>query len=188
MISQRMVEILRQDGVEPRNVVAFTFTEKAAAELKERVTGLVTAEFGNMLGLADMYIGTMQGFALNAMQTHVSVTFKYSVLNDIQTRLLIDRNSKKSGLTTTDAVVKGKARKLRRYVNSCLYMQVMAILREDDVDESLLPAELPAARDAYRNLLRAPLLRLHRPAPQRGRPAGRGRRRSDGRGPRPARP
>jgi len=153
VISQRMVEILRQDSVEPGNVVAFTFTEKAAAELKERVTGLVTAEFGNMLGLADMYIGTMHGFALNAMQTHVPVTFKYSVLNDIQNRLLIDRNSRKSGLTTTDAVVSGKARKLRRYVNSALYMQVMAVLREDQVDESLLPAELLAARDAYRNLL-----------------------------------
>ena len=153
VISQRIVEILRRDGVHPRNIVAFTFTEKAAAELKERVTGLVTAEFGNMLGLAELFIGTMHGYALDAMQTHVAETFKYGVLNDIQTRLLIDRNSRESGLTTTEAVVNGKPRKLRRYVNSALYMQVMAILREDDVTESLLPAELVSGRDGYRNLL-----------------------------------
>ena len=40
VISQRMIEILRRPGVEPRNIVAFTFTEKAAAELKERVTAM----------------------------------------------------------------------------------------------------------------------------------------------------
>ena len=42
VISQRIVETLKLPGVEPRNIVAFTFTEKAAAELKERVTTLVT--------------------------------------------------------------------------------------------------------------------------------------------------
>jgi DNA helicase-2/ATP-dependent DNA helicase PcrA len=75
------------------------------------------------------------------------------VLNDIQTRLFIDRHSKQSGMTTTDAVVNGQPRKLKRYTNSRLYQQVMAILREDDLDESLLPSDLLAARDAYRNLL-----------------------------------
>ena len=153
VISQRIVEILRREDVEPRNIVAFTFTEKAAAELKERVTDLVTAEFGNVLGLAELFIGTMHGYALDAMQTHVAETFKYNVLNDIQARLLIDRNSKKSGLTTTNYFVKGKAQPLKRFRDSRLYMQVMAILREDDVDESLLPPELIAARVAYRNLL-----------------------------------
>ena len=44
-----------------------------------------------MLGLAELFIGTMHGYALDAMQTHVAETFKYNVLNDIQTRLLIDR-------------------------------------------------------------------------------------------------
>src|SRR5215472_15274988 len=87
VISQRIVEILRREDVEPRNIVAFTFTDKAAAELKERVTGLVTEEFGNVLGLAELFIGTMHGYGLDAMQSHVAETFKYNVLNDIQTRL-----------------------------------------------------------------------------------------------------
>jgi DNA helicase II / ATP-dependent DNA helicase PcrA len=153
VISQRIVQILRRGDVEPRNIVAFTFTEKAAAELKERVTGLVTEEFGTILGLAELFIGTMHGFALDAMQTHVAETFKYNVLNDIQTRLIIDRNSRRSGLTATSYVVRGKAQPLKRFRDSRLYMQVMGILREDDVDESSLPAELVAARVAYRNLL-----------------------------------
>ena len=131
-----------------------------------------------MIGLAELFIGTMHGYALDALQTHVAETFKYGVLDDIQTRLLIDRHSRESGLTTTDAVVNGQPRKLRRYVNSRLYMQVTNILREDDVDASLLPAELVGNLNAYRRLAApAPLLRLHRAAPHGGGPARRGSRR-----------
>jgi DNA helicase-2/ATP-dependent DNA helicase PcrA len=153
VISQRIVETLRLPAVEPRNIVAFTFTDKAAAELKERVTTLVSAEFGDVIGLAEMYIGTMHGYARDLLQTYVPEAFKFGVLDDIQTRLFIDRNSRASGLTVTDAVVKGTPKKLKRYVDSRLYMQVLAILREDDIDEALLPPELIAARDGYRRLL-----------------------------------
>jgi DNA helicase II / ATP-dependent DNA helicase PcrA len=153
VISQRIVETLRRPDVQPKNIVAFTFTDKAAAELKERVTTLVTAEFGDMIGLAELFIGTMHGYTLDVLQTYVAQTFKYNVLDEIQTRLFIDRNSKASGLTVTDAVVNGTPRKLKRYVDSRLYMQAMSILREDDVDEMLLPPGLIAARDGYRALL-----------------------------------
>jgi DNA helicase-2/ATP-dependent DNA helicase PcrA len=153
VISQRVIEILRRPDIAPKNVVAFTFTDKAAAELKERVTSLVEREFGNVHGLAEMFIGTMHGYALHVMQTWVPETFKYGVLNDIQTRLFIDRNSRKSGLTTTNAIVRGKPQPLKRYVQSQLYMQILNILREDDVDETLLPRELIDSRDGYRRLL-----------------------------------
>ena len=153
VISERIVEILRRPGVEPKNIVAFTFTEKAAAELKERVTSLTTAAFPDMTGLAELFIGTMHGYARDLLQTYVPLTFKRNVLSDIQTRLFIDRHSRASGLTVTDAVVNGEPKKLRRFVNSPLWMQVLGILREDDVDETLLPPPLIAARDGYRRLL-----------------------------------
>ena len=44
VISQRIASILAQPGVEPRNVIAFTFTEKAAAELKERILSILEQE------------------------------------------------------------------------------------------------------------------------------------------------
>src|ERR687895_1506129 len=65
VISQRIIEILWRPGVTPKNIVAFTFTDKAAAELKNRVTTLVEQEFGNVHGLAEMFIGTMHGYALD---------------------------------------------------------------------------------------------------------------------------
>lgn len=152
VISQRIVEILRS-GAKPRNIVAFTFTERAAGELKERVTTLVEGEFGNVHGLAEMYIGTMHGYALDALHSYVPEMFKYDVLNDIQARLFIDRLSNKCGLTTARAVVKGVSKPLRRYVDSSLFLQVMSLLREEQIDESKLPEDLATALSMYRSEL-----------------------------------
>ena len=49
--------------------------------------------------MAEMYVGTMHGYALDLLQRLVPETFKFSVLTDITSRLLVDRNSRKSGLT-----------------------------------------------------------------------------------------
>ena len=108
VISERIVKILRLPGVEPKSIVAFTFTDKAAAELQERITTLTTAAFPGMTGLAELFIGTMHGYARDVLQTYVPLTFKRNVLDDIQTRLFIDRHSRASGLTVTDARVTGK--------------------------------------------------------------------------------
>ena len=99
VISQRIASILSLPGVEPRNVVAFTFTEKAAAELQDRIYSILEQEGVDRLGLAEMYVGTMHGYTLDLLQRLVPETFKFSVLTDITSRLLVDRNSKKSGLT-----------------------------------------------------------------------------------------
>ncbi len=152
VISQRIARILGQLGVEPRNVVAFTFTEKAAAELKDRVLSIVATERGDVRGLADMFVGTMHGYALDLVQRLVPETFKYQVLTDITARLLVDRNSKKSGLTECPTTAP-KTPHLRRYVNSKLYQQVVAVLREDDVDVETVPEGVLDAYCKYEHLL-----------------------------------
>jgi DNA helicase-2/ATP-dependent DNA helicase PcrA len=152
VISQRIASILAQDGAEPRNVIAFTFTDKAAAELKERVLSILEDEGVDSLGLAEMYIGTMHGYCLDLLQRLVPETFKYSVLTEITTRMLIDRNSRKSGLTTCPTTSSGTP-KLRRYIHSKLYMQLTSVLREDEVDWDEVPADVDAAFRDYMKLL-----------------------------------
>jgi DNA helicase-2/ATP-dependent DNA helicase PcrA len=49
VVSSRIINILRQkknDEINPGNIVAFTFTEKAATELRYRITRLYEEEFG----------------------------------------------------------------------------------------------------------------------------------------------
>src|SRR5687768_10704880 len=138
VISQRVAEILKQPGVEPRNVIAFTFTEKAAAELKERIHTVLKTEGVSTQGIAEMYIGTMHGYTLDLLQRLVPETFKFSALTDITGRLFIDRNSRRSGLTECPTSSTGTPR-LRRFLHSKLYMQVTSVLREDTVHEELVP-------------------------------------------------
>lgn len=153
VISQRIAAILGQEGVEPRNIIAFTFTEKAAAELKDRVLEIVEDEHGEVTGLAEMYIGTMHGYCLDLVQRLVPETFKFSVLTDITARLLVDKNSTKSGLTTCPTLANARQDTLWRYRNSKLYLQAMSVLREDTVDEAQVPDGVFTSFNSYMSLL-----------------------------------
>ena len=62
VISRRIAELVAE-GVERESIVAFTFTDRAATELKARIRlhleGLVPED----PALGDMYVGTIPGFA-----------------------------------------------------------------------------------------------------------------------------
>lgn len=154
VISQRIAALLTQPGVVPRNVVAFTFTEKAAAELKERILSILELEGVDTLGLAEMYVGTMHGYALDLLQRLVPETFKFSVLTEITARMLVDRNSRKSGLTVCPTSSSGTPY-LRRFLHSRLYLQAASVLREDSVDWDLVPTGVVSSFGDYMKLLYA---------------------------------
>src|SRR4051812_28178400 len=151
VISQRIAAILAQPGVKPRNVIAFTFTDKAAAELKERVLSIVECELGDVTGLAEMYIGTMHGYCLDLLQRLVPETFKFSVFTDITAQLFVDRFSSKSGLTGCPTTAKKGV--LQRYIDSRLYLQVLSVLREDEIAVSRVPAGVIASFEKCMSLL-----------------------------------
>lgn len=118
-------------GLKPANIVAFTFTEKASAELKQRVLDRCRERLPGLVGMAEMYIGTIHGFSLDLLRTEVPQYLKYDVLNEVQQVLFVDRNSAKSGLTASSTL---QGAKLKRYVDTRLYIEAMSILRESEVD------------------------------------------------------
>lgn len=148
VVAERVAHILqkrRRTGIEPRNVVAFTFTEKAGAELKHRITERVRACLGEIPGMAEMYVGTIHGYCLQLLQSHIPEYFKYSVLNEVQTRLVIDRNSRRSGLTHLG---------LKRWVDSPLYLEILNVLREAEiVERKLRDHPVREALESYVRLL-----------------------------------
>lgn len=133
VVAQRVVNLLRSsvDGggnCRPENIVAFTFTDKAAAELKERVHLRCSEQLGQVPGLAEMYIGTIHGYCLELLKSEVPEFMKYEVLNEVQQSLFVDRYSKMSGLTIS-TTLDNKA--LRRFVDTPHFIGSMNILRED---------------------------------------------------------
>lgn len=72
VVARRVVHLLtpgRQDSLQPRNIVAFTFTDKAAAELKERIITRTKQALGELHGLAEMFVGTIHAFSLELLKS-----------------------------------------------------------------------------------------------------------------------
>lgn len=151
VVSRHVATILGQRECPPRGVIAFTFTEKAAGELKGRILDRTREVAPNLTGLADMFVGTIHAFCLNLLRTEVSAFLKYDVLNDVQQSLFVDRYSAQSGLTSTVTL---QARPLRRYVDTKRYLTALSIIREEDVDEAAVSTvSVRRGLDAYAELL-----------------------------------
>jgi len=152
VVSRRIARIIKHKLATPDQIVAFTFTEKAAAELKERIYKYIMQEVGNTEGLAEMFIGTMHAYCLEILQTYVPDVFKFRVLSDVQTKLLVNRFSNQSGLTVCPTSSPGTP-VLRKFINTSLYMKSLSIYREDIVDQTLVPGGFKESLENYLKLL-----------------------------------
>lgn len=150
VVARRVATLLKQ-GSKPANIVAFTFTDKAAAELKERIITRCREELGGLHGMAEMYVGTIHGFCLELLKSEVPKFLKFDVLSEIQQSLFIDRFSSKSGLTTSTDL---NGNPLKRFVDTNHYRTATSILREDEpVGENLAGCSVVHGLEAYRKLL-----------------------------------
>jgi DNA helicase-2/ATP-dependent DNA helicase PcrA len=156
VVARRVVHLLmpnREDSLKPGNIIAFTFTEKAAAELKERIVTRARQELGEINGLAEMFVGTIHAFCLELLKSEVPRYLKYEVLNEVQQALFVDRHSQQSGLTASTAL-DGKS--LKRYSDTLYYIAALSILREAELEDAeLAGCSLLDGLEAYRRLLDA---------------------------------
>ena len=155
VLARRVAYLLTRnadDRLEPRNIVAFTFTDKAAAELKDRLLRRIKEATGaEITGAAEMYVGTIHGFCQELLRNEIPEYLKYEVLDRVRQTLYVDRNSKKTGLTTS---TKLNGQSLRRWIDTDLYLASLAVLREDAVDAGLLSScSVADALHRYRDQL-----------------------------------
>lgn len=98
-ISRRVASLI-VEGDPPESIVAFTFTEKAAAELKERIYKRVEEVKGTeFLGrLGPMFVGTIHAYCFRILQDHVPKYGNYDVLDEHRHSALISRRRYELGL------------------------------------------------------------------------------------------
>lgn len=154
VVAKRVVHLLSPDGpfaLLPRNIVAFTFTEKAAAELKERIVTRTRESLGELPGMAEMFVGTIHAFCLELLKSEVPEYLKYGILNEVQQGLFVDRFSSRSGLTTSTDL---SGSPLKRFLDTKHYITALSILREADrVDSALEDCAILTGLESYKNLL-----------------------------------
>lgn len=117
-ISRRVAELIIE-GVQPKEIIAFTFTERAAASLKERILRRVAEKMeADILDrLSPMYIGTIHSYCFRLLQEHVPQYANYDVLDDHRQAGLLSREHKRLGLDRLGSRHWGVIHNFRRHAD-----------------------------------------------------------------------
>jgi DNA helicase II / ATP-dependent DNA helicase PcrA len=83
VVAQRFAELMT-GGADPASIIAFTFTERAAQELKARISARVEERMGagalDRLGTA--FVGTIHAYCFRLLQQHVPRYETFDVLDE----------------------------------------------------------------------------------------------------------
>lgn len=85
----RRIAYLIQKGINPNEILALTFTEKAAQEMEDRVEGLLD------FGYYDFWISTFHSFCDRVLKSHgleIGIPTNYKLLDETGAWILIKRN------------------------------------------------------------------------------------------------
>lgn len=147
VVTRRIVNILKSKlGILPENIVAFTFTKKAAEELKSRIYTLGQTDLGHTHGFANMYIGTIHGFCLKMLQEFLPEFQSFSVLDEVHTKLFVERYYEEIGMVELG---------LQKYIETDLFIRVMSLLNENWYDSHKWSPDVQEAFEKYRKKLYA---------------------------------
>lgn len=144
----KIVYLLQESGLElvPENIVAFTFTEKAAAELKNRTV----SKLGSMQNLANMYIGTIHGWCFNLLQNELFDYQNFSVLDEIKLKIFVDKYYDSIGMKKIVKVSNNQ--NMKRFTDTSIFISLMNSIRELNLYEKA-PSNLLSALDEYKKKL-----------------------------------
>lgn len=147
VVARRIINILKcKPDITPNNIVAFTFTKKAAEELKSRVYSMGKNVLSDTKGFAEMYIGTIHGFCLSMLQEHLPEFQTFTVLDDIHTKLFVERYYDEIGMTDLN---------LQKYIETDLFIKVMSLLNENWNDSAKWSDEVRSAFNKYQQKMYA---------------------------------
>jgi len=143
-LTRKIVYLLLSEKVEPSQIVAFTFTEKAAQSMKSRVYERVKALGGEdaCSRLGDMYIGTIHGYCFRLLDEHYGYG-NYGVFDENQEMAFIFRMGWSLKL--------GHLGKRMNYADSCkTFLDTINVVYSE-----MLSKEILERRDVdfYRSLL-----------------------------------
>ena len=82
-VSERIAYMVFNEVARPDQIVAFTFTEKAAEELKFRVRSKIRELLRRQPDMGDMYIGTIHAFAFKILQDFIPKYRAYDMLDEV---------------------------------------------------------------------------------------------------------
>lgn len=99
VITRRIANILKKDEtVNPENIVAFTFTNKAAESMKVRIKNALIGESIDGDAIDKMYVGTIHGFCLDVLTRFSDKFCDFDLLDTVKKHHFVRRFSRICGL------------------------------------------------------------------------------------------
>ncbi|MCL1675174.1 ATP-dependent helicase [Elizabethkingia meningoseptica] len=136
-------------NIKPENIIAFTYTEKAAGELKNKILNKVD----RYRGMANMYIGTIHGWCLKSLQENEYKYQSFSVLDDIKLKLFVDKYYDVIGMKEVTKLSNPTVN-LRRFIDTSLFVKIMDIVRESESRDGVeFPNNILSAKKKYQETL-----------------------------------
>lgn len=133
VLVHRIAWLIQAEGVPPRNILAVTFTNKAAGEMKSRIETLL------QLSTRDLWVGTFHGLAHRLLRRHAreaGLPSTFQILDTDDQHRIIRRLIKNLGLDEN----RWPARQVQWFINN-------------RKDEGLRSQQLPAAKDPHERQL-----------------------------------
>src|SRR4051794_15323791 len=108
VVAQRVAGLLA-DGIDADGIVAFTFTERAAASLKSRIEQRIVAHAKLGVPVLDriggMFVGTIHSYCFRILQQYVPRYETFDVLDDNRLTAFLTREAQRTGIKELDGTL-----------------------------------------------------------------------------------
>jgi len=143
VVSQRVADLLA-DGVPPAGIVAFTFTERAAAELRHRIAERADDRLGRAVldHLGGLFVGTIHAYCFRLLQTLVPRYETFDVLDDHQLTAFLAREATRLDLKRLDP-------KGRLFGSIARFLQGVDVVENELLDPAGMPEPFGAVLHDY---------------------------------------
>lgn len=147
-VLSRRIALLVAEGIPKESIVAFTFTEMAAGELKSRIRRELTLlrEDGRLsdASLGEMYVGTIHGFSLQLLKEINPSYRNYDIIDEKRQAAIIVSKYRDLGLDVVQGTSTTKIETIRRFI------ETLNIIYREQIDiESLSNQHLIDAIHRY---------------------------------------
>jgi DNA helicase-2/ATP-dependent DNA helicase PcrA len=147
VVSQRVADLLA-DGIAPAGIVAFTFTERAASELRQRISERAEERLGPAVldQLGALFVGTMHAYCFRLLQTVLPVYETYDVLDEHQVTAFLAREAHRLDLRRLDP-------KNRLFASISRFLAGVEIVDNERLDPATMPEPFRSVLADYRATL-----------------------------------
>jgi DNA helicase-2/ATP-dependent DNA helicase PcrA len=160
VITKRIAWLIEQDKAKPEEILALTFTDKAAGEMEERVDQLLP------IGYVDLWISTFHAFCervLRANALEIGLPNEFKLIDEIEAYLLVRKNLDRFDLNYyrprgnptkfIQALLSHFSRAKDELISPDRYVAYADELKVDDAMEKTRVAEVANAFHVYQQIL-----------------------------------